>query len=110
MPIDDPRIQTRKVFPDEDSKTNAIETLASCVYITTNEIMAHNSLRDLPVEVAYHIGLGIQIIGAMIGKIELDGCVCEDLTSLGKDYDVKIELVTDSLIRIRDEIRKKGGK
>jgi len=101
--------QTKDVFPDDQSKIDAIDTLAGCFYVLAKELMNHVSVRDMPLEVSYHIGIGIQLLGAIIGKLDTKDFTPVNITEMGYDYEAKLEIVVDSLIRIRDKIRKRNN-
>ncbi len=100
-------VKTLEFFPDDVSKKACIETLAGCVYILVDELKKHANVDKLPPIVGYHIGLGINLIGIIIGKIDPTKVKYHDITISDADYDQKLELVIETLIELRSVCRQR---
>jgi hypothetical protein len=101
------KTKTLEIFPDDKTREGVIETLAGCFYILSDELRKHVNVKDLPEVVGYHIGLGMNIVGAILGRFSIPDPTTYDVTYSDADYDQKLEYVVDQLIYLREACRER---
>ena len=98
-------LKTAEIFPDDNTKIGVIETLAGCVYVISNELGLCKKVEDVPPVVGYHLALGLNLLGAILGRISPQETIHYDLSHADADYDQKLEVAIEALIRLRDKCR-----
>jgi len=101
------KTKTLEIFPDDKTRGRIIETLAGCVYVLSDELRKHVDPKDLPEIVGYHVGLGMGILGAVLGRIKVQNAVPYDISYSDADYDQKLDILVETLIQLRETCRER---
>lgn len=97
-----------KAFPTQRDKSNVIATILGCFYVLADELHRHVDPKKLDPNILYHCGLGFQLLGFVLGKIDVsdEKLQIKDLTNV-EDFYEKLDLLVENLIIIRDHLREK---